>query len=135
MADVWYDKGLTQFLQAGINLLTANIKFAAVTSGYTFSQSHEFVTDLGANIVGRTGNLASKTAGSVAQGVFDAADATFTALTGSVVTQLVMFKDSGSDASSPLILIADSSNYTGLPFTPTGADVPLIFPAAGIGKI
>ena len=135
MADVWYDKALTAFGKKTIDLVNDTIIFIALTSGYTFSQSHQYISDLGANIVGRTSGLGSKTMGSVAEGVFDAADSTFSALTGSTVTQLVMAKDTGNDATSPLLLQATSAKYTGLPFTPTGADVPLIFPAAGIGKL
>lgn len=135
MAAQWYSKAGTALGQAGINLLTADIKFIALTAGYTFSDSHQYVSDLGANIVGRTAVLGSKTLGSVADGVFDAADSVFSALTGSAVTQLVMVKDTGNDATSPLLLIADSTKYTGLPLTPSGADVPLVFPSAGIGKV
>lgn len=135
MGDVWYDKALTELGKGNIDLLNDTIKWAALTSGYTFSQTHQFVSDLGANIVGRSNSLGTKTMGSVAEGVFDAADSLFSALTGSTVTQLVMYKDTGNDATSNLLLQVTSAKYTGLPFTPTGADVPLIFPAAGIAKV
>ncbi len=128
MANQWYPKAGNHV----IDVISNNIKWAIVTAGYTFSTSDEFVTDLGANIVGRTANLGTKTLGTVGAGVFDAADSVFTALTGSVGTQLVMFKDSGSDATSPLMIQVDSAYYPGLPFTPTGTDVPLLFPAGGI---
>lgn len=134
MANQWYPKAFNH-LGAGSNLTSSNIKFAAVTSGYTFSTSHEFVTDLGANIVGRSANLGSKTLGTVGAGIFDAADTTFTALTGSAVTQLVMFIDSGSDATSVLLIQIDSTDCAGLPFTPTGADAPLVFPSGGIAQL
>lgn len=134
MADVWYDKALTAFGKKTIDLVNDTIKFAALTSAHAFSQADQFVADL-SGIVGRTAGLTGKTMGTVAEGVFDADDATFSALTGSTVTQLVMFKDTGNDATSPLLLQATSAKYTGLPFTPTGVDVPLIFPAAGIGKL
>ncbi len=128
MANQWYPKAGNHV----IDVISNNIKWAIVTAGYTFSTSDEFVTDLGANIVGRTANLGTKTLGTVGAGVFDAADSVFTALTGSVGTQLVMFKDSGSDATSPLMIQVDSAYYPGLPFTPVGTDVPLLFPAGGI---
>lgn len=135
MAGTWYNKSLTKIMKALVDLSSVNLKFALVTAGYTFSQSDAFVTDLGANIVERTANLTSVTVGSVGEGVLDAADSTFTALTGSVGTQLILFHDTGTDSTSQLLLMADSSEYTGLPITPDGSDVPLVFPAAGIGKI
>ena len=134
MANQWYPKAFNH-LGAGSDLTASNIKWAAVSAGYTFSTAHEFVTDLGANIVGRSGNLTSKTLGTVGAGIFDAADATFTALTGSAVTQLVMFIDSGSDATSVLLVQIDSTDCAGLPFTPTGADAPLVFPSGGIAQL
>src|SRR6266545_8079968 len=47
-------------------------------------------------------SLASKTLGTVAVGVLDAADTTFTALTGDQSEQLMLFKDTGTDATSVL---------------------------------
>lgn len=128
MANQWYPKAGNHV----IDVIADNIKFALVTSGYTFSLTDEFVTALGANIVARTANLGTKTLGTVAAGVFDAADSVFPLLAGSVGTQLVMFKDTGSDATSVLMIQVDGVDYPGLPFTPTGADVPLVFPGGGI---
>ena len=137
MANQWYPKAFNHIGAAQIDLTNAgtNIKFAAVSAGYTFSTTHEFVTDLGANIVGRSSNLTSKTLGSVGAAIFDAADTQFTALTGSVVTQLVMFYDTGTDATSVLLLQMNSTDVAGLSLTPTGANVPLVFNAGGIANL
>ncbi len=135
MANQWYPKA-NNHIGAGLNLTTANkLKFALVTSGYTFSTASEFVTDLGANIVARTAYLTSVTLGTVGPGILDAADSVFTALTGSVGTQLVLLYDTGSDATSPVLLQMDNTDCAGLPVTPTGADVPLTFNAGGIAQI
>lgn len=142
MAAVWYKKALNRIMKAQLDLSSGavTVKLLAVTSGYTLAQTHEFVSDIGAaNILGRTAGLASKTVGSVADAVFDADDTSFSALTGSSpstdVTQLIAVRDTGNDATSPLLFKADNSVVAGLPFTPTGADVPVIFPASGIAKI
>lgn len=135
MANQWYPKAFNH-IGAGSDLTANTIKWLAVTSGYTFSTSHEFVTDVGGgNIVGRTGALTSKTLGTIAAGVFSAANTVFSALTGSTVTQLIMYIDSGSDATSVLLLQINSTNCAGLPFTPTGADAPLVFPSGGIATL
>lgn len=83
---------------------------------------------------GQTGPaLASKTIGTVAVGVFDAADTTFTALTGDQAESLVLYKATGTDSSSDLIARWDTA--TGLPLTPNGADVTVVWAAGGIISI
>jgi hypothetical protein len=74
--------------------------------------------------------LASKTIGTVAVGVFDAADTVFTALTGDQAESLVLYKATGTDSSSDLICRWDTA--TGLPLTPNGADVTVAWAAGGI---
>jgi hypothetical protein len=74
--------------------------------------------------------LASKTNGVVAVGTFDAADATFTSLSGDQFESLVMFEDSGSEATSDLAARWDTA--TGLPLTPNGGNVTTVVAAAGI---
>lgn len=74
--------------------------------------------------------LGSKTLGVVAAGVFDAADPTFTALTGDQFESLILFEDSGVESTSDLIAFWDTA--TGLPCTPNGADLLVAFNASGV---
>lgn len=74
--------------------------------------------------------LGTKTTGTVAAGVFDAADTTFTALTGDQSEQLILLEDSGTEATSDLIAMWDTA--TGLPLTPNGGDVTVVWNASGI---
>ena len=75
--------------------------------------------------------LSSKTTGIVAVGVFDAADSVFTALTGDEVERLILFKDTGSEATSILLAIYDTFT-SGMPLTPNGGDVTVQWNASGI---
>lgn len=77
-------------------------------------------------------SLASKTLGTVGVGVFDAADTTFTALTGDSVEQLILFKNTGTDATAIILCAWDTA--TGLPLTPNGGDVTVVWNASGIFK-
>jgi len=77
--------------------------------------------------------LASKTFGTVAAGVFDAADTTFSSLTGDQSEYLILFEDSGVEGTSDLLIFWDTA--TGLPLTPNGADVVVSWNASGIGAI
>lgn len=78
--------------------------------------------------------LGSKTIGTVAVGVFDAADAVFTALSGDSVERLIIFKDTGTEATSILIAIYDTFT-SGMPLTPNGGDVTVQWNASGIFSV
>lgn len=74
--------------------------------------------------------LGTKTIGSVAAGVFDAADTTHTALSGDPAESMLLYKDTGTEATSPLIYSWDTA--TGLPLTPNAGDVTIVWNASGI---
>lgn len=79
-------------------------------------------------------NLANSAVTAVAnRGVLDTDDLTFTALTGDPVESVDLFKDTGTDTTS--VLIANFDDYTGLPLTPSGSDVVIVFSASGILRI
>ena len=119
MANTLYDLGRQAFLDADIDWSSDTIKVALVDTGtYTFSQSHQYYSSVSSAVVNTPQTLSSKTSTS---GVADAADVTFTAVSGSTVEALVIYKDTGSAATSPLIAYIDTA--TGLPATPNGGDI------------
>lgn len=63
----------------------------------------------------------------------DAADVTLTAVSGDPSEQVEFHKDSGTESTSFLICNFDTS--TGLPVSPNGGDINIIFNASGIFKI
>lgn len=124
MASVLYPKFLEQAIQGGTDLSGGNIKVILVDTGaYTYSASHQFLSDVAAPArIATSGNLASKT---FTSGVFDAADVTFTAVTGTTVEAVVIYIDTGTAGTSKLIGYFD--NYSGLVLTPNGQDVNLVW--------
>lgn len=113
-----YPLGKKKLLDADIDLLADDIKAAFVLDTYTYSGADEFLDDVDVATNGATSNLSSK---STTGGVFDAADASATPDTSQDVNAVVLYKDTGSAATSPLI-----AYITGFsPFTTTGAAVPL----------
>jgi len=130
MANAIYVKAKEQMLQGGINLATGNIKAVLVDlTDYTFVSSHEFLSDVAvAGRVATSGNFASKT---FTNGTFDAADVTFTAATGDQSEALIVFIDTGTPATSRLIAFFDTG-VTGLPVTPNGGDINVVWNASGI---
>lgn len=117
MANTLYPKGAQKILGAGINFTSDTIKACLVSSTYTYSTAHEFVSDLGTRI-GTDQTLAGK---SVTGGVFDADDLDFGALApGNTVKAVVIYKDTGSTSTSPVLAYLDSGPGVGLPFATNG---------------
>lgn len=121
MANALYAKGRQGFLEGAVAWLTDNIKVLLVDAAdYTVNlATDDFKDDIaGAAIVATSGNLASKTS---TDGVADAADFTFTAVTGDPSEALVIFKDTGTASTSRLLAYIDTA--TNLPITPNGGDI------------
>jgi len=132
MTNVLYPKGKEKFLSGSINLTSDTIKIGLIDTGtYTYNSTDEFWSSASSALVGTAATLASKT---VTSGTFDAADVTFTAVTGSSVEALIVYKDTGSAATSPLIAFIDVA-ASGLPVTPNGGDITVTFNASGIFSI
>ncbi len=123
MANALYGLGRKAFLDGDIAILTDDIKVVLVdTNDYTVSiDTHDFLDDVPAGArVATSANLGTKTS---TLGVFDAADVTFSSVTGDVSEALVIYKDSGVASTSPLIAYIDTA--TGLPVTPNGGDITI----------
>lgn len=123
MTNSLYDLGREGFLDGSIDWDTDTIKLLLLSAGYTPNlATDKFISDLGANIVARSPSLSGKT---VAAGVADASDVALSAVTGSQVTRVALAKDTGTDATSRLIGLVDTA--TGLPVTPNGGDINVVF--------
>jgi hypothetical protein len=108
MANAIYPKGKKAILDGDIDFLNDTIKIVLCDSGYTYSTAHDNLDDIGASArVATSSALASKT---TTDGAFDAADVTYTALTGDTVTSWVLFKDSGTESTSTLIGYFDTKS-------------------------
>lgn len=124
MANALYGKGKEKLLTAAINLSSDTIKASLVSSAYTANLStDEFFTTISGSVLNSAQTLGSKT---VALGVFDAADITYTAVTaGSTAKAVVIWKDTGSAATSPLLAYIDT--ITGFPLATNGGDVTIVW--------
>ena len=121
MANTLYDYCRQRFLEAQINWMTDTIKVILVsTSAYTPQTAvHQYLADIpvSARIAGPVTLTAKATTG----GAADAADCTFTSVSGATINAIVIYKDTGTEATSPLIAYIDTA--TGLPITPNGGDI------------
>lgn len=133
MASGLYEKARQKFLEGGIAILTDNIKAVLVdVADYTVNLgTHEFLSDI--VLAGRVAISANLTSKSSALGIFNANPTVFSAVTGDQSEAVVLFKDTGTASTSPLILYVDSAS-SGLPVTPNGGDITLNFDT-GTNKI
>lgn len=121
MANTLYDFARQRFLEAQINWMTDTIKVILVNDGaYTPQTSvHQYLSDIptSARIAGPVTLTSKATTG----GAADAADCTFTSVNGSSIEAIIIYGDTGVEATSPLIAYIDTA--TGLPITPNGGDI------------
>lgn len=130
MANALYPKFREALLTAGLDIEADNLKVVLVDTGlYTYSSAHDFLDDvpMGARVA-TSGNLAGKT---IVNGVFDASDVTINSVTGSGIEALILYRDTGVEATSNLIAYFDTG-VTGLPVTPSGANITITWNAGGI---
>lgn len=129
MASYLYGLAREKFLNGDLDWASHDIQAMLCTSSYLPTQNtDEFHDDItGGHIVVTSSNFASKTS---ALGTADAADVTFSSVTGSPASQIVIMRWTGTSGTSPLIARIDS--YTGLPVTPNGGNITVAWPASGI---
>jgi len=131
MSNQLYPKGKGHVLGAStkVDFVADTVKAMLIHSATTpYNSAHEFVSDLvSGGIVARSGALGGKT---VTLGVLDANDVTLLAVTGSSVDAVILYKDTGADGTSVLCAWWDVSS-----FTPSGADVTVVWNASGLFSI
>lgn len=124
MANALYGKGKEKLLTAAINLSTDTIKAALLSSAYTPNLStDEFYSTISANTLNTPFTLTGK---AITLGVFDADNVTYTAVTaGATAKAVVIYKDTGVSATSPLLAYIDT--ITGFPLATNGGDIQIVW--------
>lgn len=123
MANSLFDRGRQGFLDGEIDWGSSNIKCVLVdhADDTPVPATDEDLADIGAAArVATSGNFASKT---VTAGVADATDVTINSVTGDPFESIVIYMDSGVEATSLLIAFIDTA--TGLPATPGGGNITI----------
>ena len=101
----WYPKARESALGGGINVVTGSVKAVLVTSSYTQSDAHQYLSDVASGSrLGTSGALSSKTTTS---GTFDAADPSITAAAAGTGVAVIFFIDTGTESTSPLLIFDD----------------------------
>jgi len=132
MANALYANYAGLLLSGGVNWSTDTVKAQLVNLGlYTPDiEAHQFFSSV--PVGARVGAAATLSAKALVNGSADASDLIYYSLSGLVVGALVLYKDTGVEATSPLMGIIDTA--TGLPFTPNGGDLNVVWDS-GIYRI
>ncbi len=128
MANGWYTLGLNKELGGAIDWDTDTIAVGLFrSSAYTVNRAtDEFLDDAGTPVA-----TVDLTGGSIAAAAVDFTDCVFSAVpAGAALDIAVFYKNTGTPATSPLLLYVDTA--TGLPITPTGLDIDGVFDVAGL---
>jgi hypothetical protein len=137
----WYNRGKTQVLNGGVDLLTDTIKVMLVNASASFNADHNFVSEVNTNELSGTGyaggfagsgrkTLASKTVtedDTNDRAEFDAADVTWTAINAGTASAAVLIKEGTADTDSVLIAYLDFTDVV-----TNGGDFTLQWDAEGI---
>lgn len=120
MANALYGLGRNAFLLGDVDWVVDTITAVLVDTGaYTVGiDTHDFLADIAAGARIATQAMAGM---SGALGVADATDTVFSAVTGVNVEAVVIYKDTASAATSPLLVYIDTA--TGLPVLPNGGNI------------
>lgn len=120
MANALYDAGRDAFANGNIDWVNDTIKAILIDEAdYTVDlANHDNLDDVAAGARVATATLSSP---STSAGVVDAADVTFSAVSGDTVEAILIYKHTGTESTSTLIAYIDTA--TGLPVTPNGGDI------------
>lgn len=114
---------------ANIDIKDGTVKAVLVDlADYTYSAAHDFFDDVPSGARVATATLSSKT---VTNGTYDVADFSFTTVTGDQCEALIIYIDTGSEATSRLVAFYDT-NVAGFPITPNGGNINVTVNASGL---
>lgn len=136
MANAIYPNFFNAVMTGNVVSLTANTVKVALwdTSSDPYDDKNVYYSDLN-HASGHTANstLTLKTMGSVSNGVFDAANVTFSSVSGNQSEALIFYIDTGNWSTSRLIAYIDTG-ISGLPVLPNGSDINIEWSDSGIWK-
>jgi hypothetical protein len=109
MANAVYPSGLASFAGALIDWDTDDIK-VALLDGYTYSSSDSLLSDLSFAIVGTPTTLATRSI--VGGDLLSSPVSVISVPSGHTITSYVIFKDTGTPSTSPLVCYVDTNSDT-----------------------
>jgi hypothetical protein len=138
MANALYPKWKEAIIQGTTgSSLGGTVKAVLVDTGlYTYSAAHQYLNSVTSTATAGTAQtINNKT---FVNGLFKGDNVTFTGVpagtsTGTALEAIILYIDSGSTATSPLVAYFDTA--TGLAVTPNGGDITISWNASGIFQL
>jgi hypothetical protein len=133
MANALYTLGKQGLLHGSFVLDTDTIKVALLSSSYSPNLStDQFYSTVNSNTIGTPQTMGGI---SITNGVFNGSSVTFSAVAGgSTVKYFLIYKDTGTAGTSPLLVLIDTTTGVSLPFNTNGGDITFT-PDSGTNKI
>lgn len=131
---LWKQEALKATAAAGMNGTGSTGVYAALidTGVATYNSAHQYFSSIAAGQIGTEVELTYKT---FVNGLFDAADSTFTSVTGNNAEAIVIFvKTAGANTTWSLVAWLDTG-VTGLPVLPNGGNITVNWNASGIFQL
>lgn len=131
MADSWYTLGKQNLLDGNVDMNDDNLKTVLLDEAdYTINLTtdNDLADIPSAARVATSSNMTT----TVTNGVFDAQDITYSSVSGDQSESLTIYKDSGVESTSFLLINIDAA--TGLPVTPNSGDITVTWDS-GANKI
>jgi len=117
------DYAKNKMMTGSLNLTTATLSAALIDKDTQIPLvTNKFLSEIDSAAIVAQASLLNPT---VTGAVFDADDVIFTSVSGATVEGILIYEDTGDSTSSTLIAYIDAG--TGLPITPTGTDVSIIW--------
>lgn len=99
------------------------------TGTYTYDSAHNFYDDVIGGIVGTSQRISTPT---IANGLFDGDNLTYTAVSGATVEALIIYRhNAGANTTWKVVAYIDTGQ-TGLPVTPNGGNITITWSGSGI---
>jgi hypothetical protein len=132
MANVLYPKYKQALLNKEHDMDTDIIKATLIDGAdYTYSAAHNTYVDATVPAVSKVAVSAQLTTPTIVDGVFDTADFSWTAVSGDVSENIILWNDTPTTPTAdPLVAFYDTG-MTGMPVTPNGGNINVTVHASG----
>jgi hypothetical protein len=134
MANVLYPKGKQALLNKEHNLSADAIKATLIDGAdYTYGATHNTYVAGASGVadVAKVAVSAALTSPTITDGVFDTADFSWTAVSGDVSEDIILWNDTPTTPTADPLLAFYDTGMTGMPVTPNGGNINVTVHASG----
>ena len=126
MANAIYDSFKEALMNKEHDLDTDTLKLALIDNTYTYSASHDNISDFTSSIVGTAATISNA---ALSGKNFDCDDVTVSSVSGNDVVAFIIYNDSHTD-DAPIAYF--DTGISGFPVTPVGGDITIQINASGV---